>query len=114
MNNSKETFTYFSEILKLHEKLNFTKLSDFVSTKVIERKDSWFSEARYGEVCEAIKNNIGTNISAEHIDNVIRNNSIISMWKTRYSKCEYDVLWSITFNTKDHKIVSMSVNWEES
>ena len=113
MNKADYIHALLPKIIELHERPNFVKLSTFINPKVFEAKDTWFTEARYSEVCEAIKREVGVNESIEHIGNIDREHSLITLWRARYSNYNYDVLWYVIFSTDDSKIISMSVNWEE-
>ena len=58
------------------------------------------------------KNEIGTITSLEHIETLKRKTSLLTLWKTTYSKSKDEVLWQVTLDAKSHKIKLMHINWE--
>ena len=111
MNNNKEVSNLAQEIIELHDRPNFIRLSSLVSDSIKNKKDGWFSKAQYEKVCSAIEQQLGTCESIEYISEIKRNNTLLTLWKARYSSCNYKVLWQIIFDT-EQKINSMSINWE--
>ena len=58
-------------IIQLHEKRDFTSVSTHISESEL-KEDTWFTEKRFHEVCDAIEKEIGKFISLEHIDTLKR------------------------------------------
>lgn len=98
-------------IINCHETNDFESLSSYVLESEI-KAGTWFTEKRFNEVCEAIKQEIGSNTSLEYIDTLNRQSSYLTLWKTTYSKSEDEVLWQIIFDSSSNKIKLMHINWE--
>ena len=102
---------FVCSIIKLHETNDFETLSSYIIETEV-KADTWFNEQRFSEVCDAIKKQIGIMTSLEHITTLKRKTSHLTLWKTTYSKIDYDVLWKIIFDTKNNEITLMHINWE--
>ena len=109
MKGDEDYSSLVKDVIYLHENPDFQKLSTLVSRSVIEDKESWFGEEKYEEVCNAIERELGANLSVDHIIDS-RKSSVYSLWKARYSKCDYEVLWHI-YVDNDGKICAMAVDW---
>lgn len=112
MADDEELKILVKNIIRIHDEQNFNQLLPLVSENEIKAA-RWFSENRFKEVCEAIKNEIGTNTSIEYIGKLTRKSSMLTLWKTKYTMCDDEILWQIIFNTKDNKIRLLHINWEQ-
>lgn len=110
MNKLPELETLVRSIIQFHEKRDFTRVSSHVSESEL-KEDTWFTEKRFHEVCDAIEKEIGKFVSLEHIDTLKRKNTYLTLWKTKYSNSNDDVLWKIIFD-KLNKVKLLHVNWE--
>ena len=99
-------------IIDLHESKDFDALLPYVSDEEVE-KGVWFTHKRFIEVCEAIEKEIGRIVSLEHIDILKRKSSLLTLWKTTYNKSKDEVLWQVTFDANNHKVLLMHINWEQ-
>jgi len=99
-------------IINLHESNDFETLSTHISETEI-KADTWFTEKRFSEVCEAIKKEIGNIVSLEYVATLNRKTSYLTLWKSIYSKTKDEVLWQIIFDSKSNKIKLLHINWEQ-
>lgn len=99
-------------IINLHESNDFETLSTHIAEMEIKAA-TWFTEKRFFEVCEAIKNELGNFTSLEYIATLNRKTSYLTLWKSTYSKTKDEVLWKVIFDTNSNKIILMHINWEQ-
>ena len=111
MKDLNKTKQLLQTVIDLHESKDYESLVAYVSEEEIE-KGTWFTRKRFMEVCEAIENEIGTITSLEHIETLKRKTSLLTLWKTTYSKSKDEVLWQVTLDAKSYKIKLMHINWE--
>ena len=103
---------YVHTIIDLHEKKDFEKLSEHISETEI-KAETWFTEKRFYEVCEAIEKEIGNITSLKYISTLNRKSTELTLWKSTYSKTEDEVLWNVIFEKNINKIKLMHINWEQ-
>lgn len=103
---------FVNTIIGLHEKKDFKTLSTHISETEI-KSETWFTEQRFYEVCEAIEKEIGHITSLEFISSLNRKSTELTLWKSTYSKTEDEVLWQIIFEKNTHKVKLMHINWEQ-
>lgn len=96
-------------IIGLHEQKDFEKVSAHISETEI-KAETWFTEKRFYEVCEAIEKEIGNLTSLEYISTLNRKSTELTLWKSTYSKTNDEVLWNIIFEKNTHKIKLMHIN----
>ena len=99
-------------VIRLHESNDFEKLSTYISESELKAA-TWFTEKRFNEVCEAIDKEIGRIASLEYIATLNRKTSLLTLWKSTYSKTDDEVLWQIIFDTGSNKIKLLHINWEQ-
>lgn len=99
-------------IIGLHEQKDFERLSAHISETEI-KAETWFTEKRFYEVCEAIEKEIGNIMSLEYISTLYRKSTELTLWKSTYSKTEDEVFWQIIFEKNTHRIKLMHINWEQ-
>jgi hypothetical protein len=112
MEETNKLKNYVYTIISLHEQKDFEKLSTHISETEI-KAETWFTEKRFYEVCEAIEKEIGNITSLEYISTLNRKSTELTLWKSTYSKTEDEVLWNVIFEKSTHKIKLMHINWEQ-
>ena len=112
MNDLKKTKELMQAIIDLHESKDYDTLLPYISEEEVE-KETWFTRKRFMEVCEAIENEIGRITSLEHIETLKRKSSLLTLWKTTYSKNKDEILWQVTFDSTSDKVLLMHINWEQ-
>ena len=112
MKETEEMETLVQSIIQLHETKNFEGLLPHVSETEI-KAETWFTNKRFIEVCEAIEKEIGSITSLKYISTLKRQTSYLTLWKATYTKTNDEVLWKIIFDTKSNKISLMHINWEQ-
>jgi len=112
MEETNKLKNFVQTIIGFHEKKDFDKLSAHISETEI-KSETWFTEKRFYEVCEAIEKEIGNINSLKYISTLNRKSIELTIWKSKYSKTEDEVLWQIIFENNTHKITLMHINWEQ-
>ncbi|HEY9051378.1 MAG TPA: hypothetical protein VIQ03_07530 [Gammaproteobacteria bacterium] len=103
---------FVKSIIHMHEIKDFEGLSAQIPDKEL-KAGTWFTEKRFNEVCDAIENEIGNNISLEYVSTLKRKTSYLTLWKATYTKTNDEVLWQIIFDAASNKIRLMHLNWEQ-
>ena len=106
-----EVQEYAESIVRLHDGNSFEILCDFISHKVHEMTESWFTENRYSEVCDQIAKNVGLIKSLSFIDKLSQGEKVLTLWKAEYTSSDIEVLWSICFDSDFSKVVGLRVEW---
>lgn len=112
MKNNEELKGLVQSIIRLHESKNFDNLASYVSEEE-KNEDSWFSEKRFYEVCEAIEKDLGNMISLEYVSSLKRKSTNLTLWKTTYTENNDEVLWQIIFDSVSNEIKLLHINWEK-
>ncbi|MDH5424891.1 MAG: hypothetical protein OEY29_07865 [Gammaproteobacteria bacterium] len=112
MEETNKLKNHVEKIIDLHEKKDFKKLSAHISETEI-KAETWFTEKRFYEVCEAIEKEIGNITSLNYILTLNRKSTELTLWKATYSKTDDEVLWNVIFEKNTHKIKLMHINWEQ-
>ena len=112
MKNSEELKGLVETIILLHETNSFNELASYISDDA-KNEDSWFSEKRFYEVCEAINKELGNMVSLTYISSLKRKSTTLTLWKATYNKNKDEVLWQIIFDSVSNKIQLLHINWEQ-
>ena len=112
MKDIEELIKTVESIIKFHETDEFSNLSSYILEKEI-KASTWFTNKRFTEVSEMIRNEIGSFISLDYISTLNRRTSYLTLWKAKYSKSNDEVLWQIIFDSESNKIKLLHINWEQ-
>lgn len=112
MKNSEELKGLVQTIIQLHESNGFTELASYISEDA-KIEDSWFSEKRFYEVCDAIKKELGNMVSLTYLSSLKRKSTTLTLWKVTYNTNKDEVLWQIIFDSVSNKIKLLHINWEQ-
>lgn len=99
-------------MIKAHSEFNFDEMSSLMEQSVVSKEGTFFTEEKFIEVCEKLKNNCGVMVSIEALGKLNKIDSVQTLWKVKYSNTEREMLWQMNVVDKSgtYEIVSMSVN----
>ncbi|MDH5230589.1 MAG: hypothetical protein OEZ58_11105 [Gammaproteobacteria bacterium] len=100
------------EMLNAHQAIDFDALSRLMDPTEIAKPDTFFTQDKFYEVCDGIKEKCGELKSIEYIDCLNKSDYLQTLWKVKYTKTNQEMLWQINvIKAADaYKIVSMSIN----
>lgn len=111
MDLDEKVITLVTNMIKCHEDGDFAKLTSLMDRRTLEDKDTFFTQEKFTEVTQKIQQQLGQFLSVEYIGSLNKKNSIHTLWKTRYSKTDEDIMWQVRIGLGDNqKILLMTVN----
>jgi len=99
-------------MITCHDNRDFDKLKSVMDKATLETKSTFFTQDRFNEVSARIQKNLGYYKSIEYMGYLNIENTINTIWKTKYSNKNDDTLWQVRINCdkKNPKIIRMTIN----
>ena len=98
-------------VIKLHDGKNFDELRKMSLPAPPDRSDGLITEETYIASCKEIQHELGVLSSLEFVESLKRENSLLTLWKAKYSSSHDEVLWAIGIELETHKLKDVVVNW---
>lgn len=108
---SKPEIELAERVIRLHDGKNYRALQEMSIPPKDPDDGGKITEDMYMEMCNDIENEMGSIVSIQPIDVLMRVDSKFTLWKVKYSNSEFMAFWAIGFDLETSKVKDVLIQW---